>query len=537
MANGHTSQQQIWCGLLTLLVFIGFSRIEAWSPKPPIYHIPAGDGLLHKSLYPQDGPVEVLVGTEGMNLIAQDPNVVWVVEYYDVNCPHCWYFSAIYPAVAKAIKSATVRVGAFNCEDIINLPACTKAKVRMVPTMIAYNAKAPGTIHHIHVHKDGNRETPLPAEAIASHLAVVAAGRIPIVHPEVFQTLSAGLGSATSTLVEPSGPPGMTGWTNEAFGSVQTRFHDSHIGISPLLRDGYTSAAKYQAAIEVVEFVGKAFGKDESQVFTTLINKLKATPNMDPAQFRIVMADWESQFDSKWGFCKTPATTCGVWQLFHGISALIAIKYAPIPVSEALPKYRFMVNEFLDCEVCRRHFVESFDACLFGACEVLGNGSEESQAKALVMWLWRTHNAVSVRVISEHPPVGETVDRRWPAFKDCPGCWRSSVVNGQPAPELKFQGQTNDDQPVFDVFNEEAVYGFILFSYLGEDKPKQLFQLPSLVHLREDWSSHTVIFTQMGTIACIGTFVLVAQRIWKQRSHVLEETAEELLEAPDEVAE
>lgn len=513
--------------LLVLQAFASFTSGSAWSARPPTYRVVTGDGVSHKSLYPQHGPVQPLTGESGASAIAQDNNIVWIVEYYDFSCPHCWYFSSILPTVAKALKSSKVRVGAVNCLDKANALTCHKAKATSFPFLVVYNAVVPGDRHHIHLHNKKSIDDPLPAKAIATMISTLAKGRAPIVNSEVFKS-GAGFSGGADHLVKISGPPGKDGWTNEEWGTVQTRFHDAHVGMARLLMDGYVSKTKYQAALDVVQFVGKVFGKDENQVFSDLTKKLKAKSDLEPLEFRKIMGAWADQFNQKWVFCKTK--TCAVWQLFHCITSLIAIRYAPIAVSEALPKFRFMVTNFLDCEDCRQHFVKSYDACLFGRCEVLAGDDEETRAKALVMWLWRTHNAVSVRVIGQHPPHGAAVDRRYPAYKACPGCWNVDVVNGEPAKLLTFHGQTTDIYPVYNVFNEKNVFGFILRNYLGQDGTKKASQLyeasPYLVPHAVADSSHEVSTIANGqmflilscAIAGVATlFAMVRQFTHRQR--------------------
>jgi len=440
-----------------------------------VQHGATGDGQTHVSLYSKGGPVEVLIGQAGLDMVLQDPDVVWIVEYYDEGCPHCWYFSGLYPSVAKAITSQAVRVGAFNCIDPANIVVCKD--VLFFPQLFAYNLKVAGaTKKSIEIHKGNDIDQNLTPKDIAAMISQESNGRVTILHPEVFPNAS----TDALNLVDPKGPPGKNGWKDEEIGTVASRFHDAHIGMCQLLMDGYTTSSKYEAALDVIRFIGRAYGKDEEKVFADLLTKLQATPDMAPEAFKATMHDWMQQFNSKWVFCTTQ--TCAVWQLFHSVSALIAIHYAQIEVAEALTKFRSIVDNFLDCEVCRKHFVQSYDACLFGRCDVLTNQDEDFQAKALVMWLWRTHNAVNERVIKESPPKnGPAIDRRWPAYHECPGCWNVDVVNGKPAELQTYSGQTNNDQPVYAVFDEEKVFGFILKAYLGQEATSRLFEeIPAL---------------------------------------------------------
>jgi len=192
--------------------------------------------------------------------------------------------------------------------------------------------------------------------------------------------------------------------------------------------------------------------------------------DLEPTAFRMKVEEWVISFGPNLVFCKT--NTCAVWQLLHGIAALVDIGYAKIPVAEVLPMFRFLIKEFLSCTVCKNHFVKAYDDNTFGHKECLEKESDKDQAKCLMMWVWRTHNAVSVRVISEHPPTGKQkkIDRRWPAFKDCPGCWDYGVVHGQKEGKLlTYEGAKDKSQPVYDVWNEEEVYNFLISEYLGPE--------------------------------------------------------------------
>merc|ERR1719172_405007 len=107
-----------------------------------------------------------MIGEEDWNLMQADTNSVWLVEFYDTGCPHCWYFSGIYPRVAAAISSPNVKVAAFNCVDPSNAKPCSD--VYMYPTLRAYNLKAPGaTATEVNVHKGNDIDQDLTPEAIA----------------------------------------------------------------------------------------------------------------------------------------------------------------------------------------------------------------------------------------------------------------------------------------------------------------------------------------------------------------------------------
>ena len=70
----------------------------------------------------------------------------------------------------------------------------------------------------------------------------------------------------------------------------------------------------------------------------------------------------------------------------------------------------------------------------------------------------------------------EAVDRRWPTYRDCPGCWKASVVNGEVVNEEKSCGVHHVDAHSLQIsgmkkllkddldsaFDLERTFGFLL---------------------------------------------------------------------------
>lgn len=117
--------------------------------------------------------------------------------------------------------------------------------------------------------------------------------------------------------------------------------------------------------------------------------------------------------------------TCRFWTLLHTVAAeglraghgsrrasSGAVVFGPLQLLAAAKGF---IEHFFKCMTCRRHFLEQFEAGLFGL------GLAQTDAAEAVLFFWRMHNAVSVRVSSEH--VCEDVDRRWPPIHLCPKCW------------------------------------------------------------------------------------------------------------------
>merc|ERR1712125_220665 len=73
---------------------------------------------------------------------------------------------------------------------------------------------------------------------------------------------------------------------------------------------------------------------------------------------------------------------------------------------DLLDVVRKFIEEYFKCMYCRRHFLEQFDNGSYGLAF-----ARRDPAQA-VLYFWRLHSAVSVRVASEHGC--NTIDRRWP---------------------------------------------------------------------------------------------------------------------------
>ena len=99
------------------------------------------------------------------------------------------------------------------------------------------------------------------------------------------------------------------------------------------------------------------------------------------------------------------------------------------------------IAQFLPCDDCKKHFLDAFDGCWYRRCELFSAPDESSRSRLMVLWVWRLHNAVSLNVLHEHPPKDKrkVVDRRWPPYRDCPGCWRPDVVMGVPPESMQLR--------------------------------------------------------------------------------------------------
>ena len=103
--------------------------------------------------------------------------------------------------------------------------------------------------------------------------------------------------------------------------------------------------------------------------------------------------------------CESP--TCALWRLLHVFS--IETEHTSIQPIDGMTTIRTFVDKYMSCEECRGHFLEHFDACDFGRCD-----SKNPTWKKTTLWLWRFHNAVTLRVNPQRA--------QWPSQSDCPSC-------------------------------------------------------------------------------------------------------------------
>lgn len=133
--------------------------------------------------------------------------------------------------------------------------------------------------------------------------------------------------------------------------------------------------------------------------------------------------------------------TCGLWELFHIMTIGLVEYNAMLGAEDDYPYYRpadggavirDFVEHFFDCEVCRTHFLASYDACAYEGCKRLTSYvGEVIEWIELPMWLFEFHNGVNVRLMKERaeregwtPTLQDEINVHWPSRKDCPSCWR-----------------------------------------------------------------------------------------------------------------
>lgn len=216
---------------------------------------------------------------------------------------------------------------------------------------------------------------------------------------------------------------------------------------------------------------------------------------MEPSVLRASLVRWLRLYpEPPISACKHDAPLhhgCPVWQLFHVIAASTAasvIGASRLPsqtkldgtpvgsttVHDALTFIKDVVDNFLDCSGCRKHFHQAFTDHRFRHLVLENASSETSRARSLVLWLWHLHNTVSQHLLFaatiaqiENSPV----DRRWPTYRDCPGCWKEELVTRA---RSKLQAVEDADlDTAWDVaFDTEQVFWYLMERYVGPENSK-----------------------------------------------------------------
>ncbi|KAK8913713.1 Sulfhydryl oxidase 1 [Platanthera zijinensis] len=189
-----------------------------------------------------------------------------------------------------------------------------------------------------------------------------------------------------------------------------------------------------------------------------------------------------------WIFCRgskndTRGYSCGLWILLHSLSVRIGDGEAQLTFTVICE----FVHNFFTCEECRRHFQEMCSSA----------PAPFNTTRALVLWLWRSHNIVNERLMREEKEL-ETSDPRypkmiWPPKKLCPSCLISVGKKGS--------GMVTD-------WNEDEVYKFLM-NYYGRSLISS-YKDDSITNIRKDESVDDVITTTHAVAVPVGAALAIA---------------------------
>jgi hypothetical protein len=383
-------------------------------------------------------------------------------------------------------------------------------------------------------------------------------------HPE-----DLGVAKASHGHVVVLGPPGKPGFIAEYFVGANMRARDAMRGFLAAL----WSKNDVKAALNAVEFLESLFGDaccESGKLPMALripaitdIRKLKSQLSDPSVKLREVLEEYATASDihrlpdsynnfptlksgsagvpllipgDKHAFRTCTTFTCSLWTFLHLTAAsaayMAAANHSHLSPEKVMNFAHHFVSEFLTCAACRRHFLASYNNCEFGRC----NLDKQTDWNGLVLWLWRVHQGVSLRVAAQN---NAPVDRRWPPYEDCPGCWQPRTFEaGDDSSKvglLDVEKIGSHSHQIDVPFNLTNVYNFIVQSYVGQDaasvtSKEVLLQLNSDVPaVQASTGSRKWIWCTALSFSLIGVIVLISS-LWciRSRQHMEDDSEEDL---------
>jgi len=386
-------------------------------------------------------------------LRAGDP--VWLVNLYSASCGHCQRFAPTFDDVAAAADDLDERVGviAVNCDTFRDL--CTRFKVQATPTLLAFGT---GT----------NPNDPSSGVKLG-------------------ETLEALTGWVEKAASQYDSRSSANQHRDQAKKSVERkmsvkpqleprRFGDSLSG-KELMRRDLANAVRF--GLESGVFLGRRVlqgdelnalyawlnllrqsfpGDLERKQLETLLMQLKdegrkggnkiSSDSFDTIMYGSTLAKYDAsdpfeRWRPKWTLCSEGdkkgvdvfgGYPCALWTLLHVLTVSTASGgAAPEMTLNAIVGF---IKHFFACNECRDNFLASNPQPVV---DVLQKATQLGilPSRALVLWLWAEHNAVSRRLNSE-AGLDHVPRLAFPPENQCRSC-RNSQATAQS--NFRTQGQ------------------------------------------------------------------------------------------------
>jgi len=443
-----------------------------------------------------------------------------LVELYDHECPHCWYAVPLVTDVVSSYRGVhDLRTAALNCHMDINADFCYALGIvagsQTYPTLLLcspgehddppLSAHAQDTLKHVqpyfgelikqlgrcNKHFDKDEGSLLDAVKIADWIQATTG-----LGPSHIDALSRGADFVDYDGATIHGPPGVPGWMGDdmkdqpgvpAWTPAQ-RHSDALRGFVSALYHSY-DASTHGAAVKVTEFLALAFPTSRDEL-GELASKLRASGAFyDRSALRSELKSFASkvglddatQHPDALAFVTCRGASCALWTLFHVVvSSVAGLKLSGdsrsttgLEINVVMGFVRTMVEHFLSCDSCKKDFLADFDACAYGRCS---QAEDDGAYARLPIWMWRAHNAVSMKVATIDPSANG-VDRRWPMYLDCPKCWRQQVAMGTSHSRLLSGASRRiipgtprlSSEDLDSVFHLEYIFWFMVDTYVGLD--------------------------------------------------------------------
>lgn len=315
-------------------------------------------------------------------------------------------------------------------------------------------------------------------------------------------SLTLGADFVDKMIQNPFSPPGPPGWLRDdkegepgvlAF-SPQHRWWDALLGFVSALNTRYRPH-RHNLIVSCVQFLARTFPV-KGRALLDLVKRLAKGPMHKPGEITELLKDWskhnkligwEEEGNIQTCSGSSSVSNCAMWTLLHVTLTAVATRGITgrdlnndqamaqqpggddmmLSIKSAIDFVRAYIAVFQTCHHCTAHFNQEFKECAYGHCKI-------ADYRSLPLWLWRTHNSISLRASMRF---NLTVDRRWPMYEDCPRCWQQHVVMGMESDRekraihrWKWNMQRLTSVELDAVFNLDHVYWHMVRVFIGLDR-------------------------------------------------------------------
>jgi len=350
-----------------------------------------------------------------------------IVEFYSPWCPHCRHFKPNYIQVAKNVASKLdIEFHAVSC--VANKELCKMQEIHAYPSIKAFE---------IGSSKGQAVKRSKRGELLIENIVQAFPGVENITNNALSRKHGVKGNKAKSSNIEKYSEKIKRETYSDAESSFLYAlsygiFMDKH----PLKSD------RFIAFHDWLEFVQSAIPPEWDMmrnVVSHVFDEITIASQGDKELSTLVKESVEESVLSKgWSYSCTKGEsgmgyTCGLWQLFHILSVGYVERYNEVHGLISMPmagqRLRNYIEQFFGCEVCRTHFLKTYDACAYNRCSRLSD-KPTADPREFALWLWEVHNAVNIRLLIEAGIREDRVisneekwSRYWPSKELCNQCW------------------------------------------------------------------------------------------------------------------